>query len=83
MTGRLAGSNADSNDVDGVTSLRSPGVALPAASNLTISFAYYAFMQSGKALGHNGAVPPYLAAWLGDLVFGGVGVIMMFRAQRR
>jgi lipopolysaccharide export system permease protein len=50
---------------------------------VTISFAYYAFMQSGKALGHNGALPPYLAAWLGDLVFGGVGTVMMFRAQRR
>jgi lipopolysaccharide export LptBFGC system permease protein LptF len=40
-------------------------------------------MQSGKALGHNGALPPYLAAWLGDLVFGTVGMIMMVRAQQR
>ena len=28
------------------------------------------FMRTGQALGHNGALPPYLAAWLGDLVFG-------------
>ena len=65
------------------TRLRATSAALGFGLAVTISFAYYAFMQSGKALGHNGALPPYLAAWLGDLVFGGVGTVMMFRAQRR
>jgi lipopolysaccharide export system permease protein len=65
------------------TRMRATSAALGFGLAITISFAYYAFMQSGKALGHNGALPPYLAAWLGDLVFGGVGTIMMFRAQRR
>jgi lipopolysaccharide export LptBFGC system permease protein LptF len=40
-------------------------------------------MRTGQALGHNGALPPYLAAWLGDLVFGVVGITMMFQGQRR
>jgi lipopolysaccharide export system permease protein len=65
------------------TRLRATSAALGFGLSVTISFAYYAFMQSGKALGHNGALPPYLAAWLGDMVFGGVGSVMMFRAQRR
>lgn len=65
------------------TRLRANSVALGFGLAVTISFTYYAFMQSGKALGHNGALPPYLAAWLGDIVFGGVGAVMMFRAQRR
>jgi lipopolysaccharide export system permease protein len=65
------------------TRLRATSAALGFGLAITISFTYYAFMQSGKALGHNGALPPYLAAWLGDLVFGGVGTFMMFRAQRR
>ena len=65
------------------TRLRATSAALGFGLSVTISFAYYAFMQSGKALGHNGALPPYLAAWLGDIVFGAVGVVMMFRAQRR
>ncbi len=65
------------------TRLRANSVALGFGLAITISFAYYAFMQSGKALGHNGALPPYLAAWLGDIVFGGVGSVMMFRAQQR
>ncbi len=65
------------------TRMRANSVALGFGLAITISFAYYAFMQSGKALGHNGALPPYLAAWLGDIVFGSVGSVMMFRAQRR
>jgi len=65
------------------TRLRATSAALGFGLSITISFGYYAFMQSGKALGHNGALPPYLAAWLGDIVFGTVGVVMMVRAQRR
>ena len=65
------------------TRLRATSAALGFGLAVTISFTYYAFMQSGKALGHNGALPPYLAAWLGDVVFGGVGTVMMYRAQRR
>jgi lipopolysaccharide export system permease protein len=65
------------------TRLRANSVALGFGLAVSVSFAYYAFMQSGKALGHNGALPPYLAAWLGDLVFGTVGTVMMFHAQRR
>src|SRR4029078_9603616 len=34
-----------------------------------------------QALGHSGVLPPYLAAWLGDMVFGTIGVIMMMRAR--
>jgi hypothetical protein len=41
-TGLLAGPNARSYDVDsGVTSIRSPAIALPAAGDLTLSFYYY------------------------------------------
>ena len=42
MTARLAGASAGANDVDGgVTSIRSPAIALPATGNLTLSFQYY------------------------------------------
>jgi hypothetical protein len=42
VTGRLAGSGAGSYDIDGgVTSIRSPAIALPASGNLTLSFSYY------------------------------------------
>jgi len=65
------------------TRLRLQSNALGFGLSVTISFFYYAFMRTGQALGHNGALPPYLAAWLGDLVFGTVGLTMMIQAQRR
>ncbi len=65
------------------TRMRMQGAALGFGLSLLIAFLYYAFMRTGQALGHNGALPPYLAAWLGDLVFGIVGVTMMAGAQRR
>lgn len=42
VTGPLAGSSAGTHDIDnGLTSVRSPNIALPASGDLTLSFAYY------------------------------------------
>ncbi|HEX9185656.1 MAG TPA: M36 family metallopeptidase [Vicinamibacteria bacterium] len=42
VTGRLAGAGAGSHDIDGgVTSIRSPAIALPASGSLSLSFSYY------------------------------------------
>ncbi len=42
VTGAAAGASAGANDVDGgVTSVRSPAVALPAGGTLTLSFSWY------------------------------------------
>jgi len=65
------------------TRLRMQGAALGFGLSILIAFLYYAFMRTGQALGHNGALPPYLAAWLGDMVFGAVGLGMLAEAQRR
>ena len=65
------------------TRMRMQSPALGFGLSIAISFLYYAFMRTGQALGHNGAITPYLAAWLGDLVFGVVGLIMLAQAQRR
>ncbi len=65
------------------TRLRMQSAALGFGLSVTIAFVYYALMRAGQALGHNGALPPYLAAWLGDIVFGAVGLTMMAQAQRR
>jgi lipopolysaccharide export system permease protein len=62
---------------------RRGGLAIAFGLSVFISFVYYAFIRTGQALGHNGAVPPYLAAWMGDLAFGIVAAIMLFLAQRR
>jgi hypothetical protein len=42
VTGRLAGLSAGANDIDsGVTSIRSPAIALPASGPITLTFSYY------------------------------------------
>jgi subtilisin-like proprotein convertase family protein len=42
VTGPLAGSSVGSFDIDnGVTSIRSPNISLPAGSDITLSFSYY------------------------------------------
>jgi len=65
------------------TRLRMQSAALGFGLSIAISFCYYALLRTGQALGHSGALNPYLAGWLGDLVFGAVGAVMMARAQRR
>jgi len=42
VTGRLAGTSAGANDIDGgATSIRSPAIALPGTGTLTLSYAWY------------------------------------------
>ena len=65
------------------TQLRLQSAAVGFGLSVAISFLYYAFMRTGQALGHTGALPPYTAAWLGDFVFGLFGLVMLYRAQRR
>lgn len=65
------------------TRLRLQSAAVGFGLSVAIAFLYYAFMRTGQALGHQGALPPYLAAWLGDLVFGVVGAFMLWRQQQR
>ncbi len=64
------------------TRLRMQGAALGFGLSIAIAFLYYGFLQAGKAFGHSGLLPPYLAAWMGDIIFGTIGVIMMWRAQQ-
>jgi lipopolysaccharide export system permease protein len=65
------------------TRLRMQSAALGFGLSVAIAFVFYAVMRVGQALGHTGAVPPYVGAWTGDLLFGLVGVVMLLRAQRR
>ena len=65
------------------TRLRMQSAALGFGFSVIIAFVYWGFMQLGKALGHSGLVSPYVAAWVGDVVFGGAGVVLLAQAQRR
>ena len=65
------------------TRLRMQGAALGFGLSVAISFIYYGIMRTGQALGHNGALPPYVAAWSADVLFGAIAVVMITQAQRR
>jgi len=61
---------------------RRGGLAIAFGLSVFISFLYYAFIRTGQALGHNGTIPPLLAAWLGNIVFGLLALEMFRRARR-
>ncbi len=49
---------------------------------LLVSFVYYLFMNFGRALGHNGTLPPIPAAWAGNVVFAFLFMFLFARARR-
>ncbi len=54
-------------------------VYLGMGSSVGICFVYFVLQQVGLALGSGGYVPPWVGAWLPNVVFGVVGVIMTKR----
>jgi lipopolysaccharide export system permease protein len=61
---------------------RRGGLAIAFGLSVFISFIYYALIRTGQALGHNGALPPLLGAWLGNIVFGLLALELFRRARR-
>lgn len=49
------------------------------ANSIFISFAYFVLLKLGLALGTGGYVAPWLAAWLPNLFFAGLGIGLLMR----
>ena len=62
--------------------VRRSGVAFGFVLSLTLCFLYWGLLQIAKALGQNGTLPPFLAAWFPNLLFGAGGLILIWRARR-
>lgn len=58
------------------------GAAVSFGISLFICFIYYSFLRLGQALGHRGSLPPLLAAWLGNILFGLAGVVVLVKAKK-
>src|SRR5262249_22085451 len=56
-------------------------VFLGVASSIVICFVYFVMLQVAVALGTNGFVPPWLAAWGPNLFFGVAGVWLSWRVR--
>jgi lipopolysaccharide export system permease protein len=51
------------------------------ASSVFLCFAYFILLRLGLALGTGGKIPPSLAAWLPNLLFGGAGIWLTNRVR--
>ena len=51
-------------------------------ASVGLAFLYYTFAALFRSLGSNGALPPLLAAWLANLLFGVLGIWLFVRADR-
>jgi len=64
------------------TSPRRSGLALSFAISLAICFVYYTFLRLGQSFGYSHKFSPLLAAWISNLVFGIVGLVLLFKAKK-
>ncbi|MDP3791352.1 MAG: LptF/LptG family permease [Candidatus Omnitrophota bacterium] len=53
------------------------GVMIGIGMSIVIGLLYYAVIAVSLALGKNGALPPFIAAWLGNIVFAGLGIYLL------
>ncbi len=61
---------------------RRSGLAISFGVGLAVSFAYYVLLQIFRSLGYNQILPPLLAAWLANIVFAAVGMVILFKARK-
>lgn len=50
--------------------------------SLGVTFVYFGILKTTQALGHTGALPPLLAAWFANIVFGILGILVLLNAKK-
>ena len=61
---------------------RSGGLSQKFGIGLLLVFSYYILERIGLKMGENGALTPFLAAWISHFLYGGVASIMLSRSFR-
>jgi lipopolysaccharide export system permease protein len=61
---------------------RKSGATLSFSLSLLVCFVFWGILQTGRALGHNASLMPMLAAWLPNLIFGALGLVILYRAPK-
>jgi lipopolysaccharide export system permease protein len=61
---------------------RRSGTAVGIGISLMVCFIYFIFIHTGQVLGHQGTIVPWLAAWIGNIVFGLAGVFIMIKVRK-
>jgi len=57
------------------------GTAISFGVSLLICFLYFGVIKLGQSLGHNGSLPPFFAAWLGNMLFGLGAVFILVKSN--
>lgn len=58
------------------------GRTLGIAMAIILFFVYYLMISAAAAFGRNGAINPYLAAWLPNLIMGSAGAVLLWMEER-
>ena len=51
--------------------------------SIVLVLLYYILLSTNRSFGRGGMLTPVLAAWLPNIIFGILGVIIMFRAEKK
>ncbi|NJL99137.1 MAG: YjgP/YjgQ family permease [Synechococcaceae cyanobacterium SM2_3_2] len=66
----------------GLQAVRQTGRYGGVAVAIILVFIYYVLMSLGRSMGRAGILDPWLAAWLPNVTFGGVGIVLLGRYLR-
>lgn len=64
------------------TMLRRGNITLGVGLGLLLSFLYWGALQASRAFGYAGALPPWLAAWLPNILFSGLSGVLLAKVKR-
>jgi len=60
---------------------RSGGITQSIGAGIVIGFSYWVVFAFALSLGRSGTLPPLLAAWLANIIFGSAAAVMFFRVR--
>jgi lipopolysaccharide export system permease protein len=61
---------------------RRGGLAVQIGINILVTFIYLVFMKISQAFGKNGALDPFLTAWMANFIFFGAAIINLIRVKQ-
>ncbi len=64
------------------TLLRKSNLTLGVGLGLLLGFLYWGLIQASKAFGYEGAFSPWFAAWLPNILFFAISVVILFKIRR-
>ncbi|MDZ7371417.1 MAG: LPS export ABC transporter permease LptG [candidate division KSB1 bacterium] len=61
---------------------RRSGAAKGFGVSLAVTFVYFGILKTTQAMGHTGKLDPIVAAWFANVVFGILGLIVLWKAKK-